>query len=256
MLKKTPKKKEPSQDDAVASISSFVAELVMLLFILTFVGQSFAIPSGSMENTLLVGDHIFVNRIGFSPHGHWFRRLMPYREIHDGDIFVFLSPSVPDLYVVKRVMGVPGDRIHLHNGVVFRNGKKLDEPYVIHDPSPANYNAYRDDFPASPAQDSLDITPEWQLTMKQYIVDGDLVVPPGNYFAMGDNRDVSLDSRYWGFVPQENVIGRPLAIYWSFNTPEGEYMKTGIADRVGIYAHKALHFFDQTRWKRTFKVVP
>lgn len=258
MVWKTKKKKDTPREDPAAFFSSVVAELVMILFVLTFVGQSFAIPSGSMENTLLVGDHVFVNRIAFSPQSRWARWFIPYRDIHDGDIFVFFSPSVPDLYVVKRVMGVPGDRIHLRNGVVYRNGKKLDEPYVIHDPSAANYIPYRDDFPTSPVEDFLNVTPEWQLTMKQYIVNGDLVVPPGNYFAMGDNRDVSLDSRYWGFVPQENVVGRPLAIYWSVAMTEDEYLRTlkgSMSDRLGIYAHMALHFFDQTRWKRTFRVV-
>lgn len=248
--------KPEKRETTVEFLASLAAVLVAALFIITFMVQAFAIPSSSMENTLLIGDHVFVNRIGFSPRCSWIGPILPYRGIHDGDIFVFLSPSEPGLYVVKRVMGVPGDRIHLRDGVVYRNGQKLTEPYVIHsETGPDSYNAYRDNFPAVAPQDSINVTPEWQLTMKQYIVGDDVVVPPHSYFAMGDNRDVSLDSRYWGFVPQQNVIGRPMFIYWSFETPPYQYLETGVGQRAEILGHTILHFFDETRWRRTLKLV-
>lgn len=248
--------KPEKRETTVEFLASLAAVLVAALFIITFMVQAFAIPSSSMENTLLIGDHVFVNRIGFSPRCSWIGPILPYRGIHDGDIFVFLSPSEPGLYVVKRVMGVPGDRIHLRDGVVYRNGQKLNEPYVIHsETGPDSYNAYRDNFPAVAPQDSINVTPEWQLTMKQYIVGDDIVVPPHSYFAMGDNRDVSLDSRYWGFVPQQNVIGRPMFIYWSFETPPYQYLETGVGQRAEILGHTILHFFDETRWNRTLKLV-
>jgi signal peptidase I len=181
--------------------------------------------------------------------------VLPYREVRHGDIVVFLHPDAAyaGTYVVKRIMGVPGDRIHLRNGEVYRNGEKLNEPYVLHDrDEPSDF--YRNNFPAVPPADP-NISPRWEGELSSYIQDGDLVVPPGHYFAMGDHRGVSLDSRYWGFIPQENIIGRPMFIYWSFNTPSDQYTKTGMADRLGFLAHVVFHFFDETRWGRTLKVV-
>jgi signal peptidase I len=160
------------------------------------------------------------------------------------------------LYVVKRIIGVPGDRIHLRNGVVYRNGEELKEPYVIHTQDAASFpNPYRDNFPAVPPSESYNVYPCWEPELPMHIQGDDLVVPPGHYFGMGDNRDVSLDSRYWGFIPQENIIGRPMFIYWSFETPADQYRKTDFADRIGFLAHVVLHFFDETRWRRTLRVV-
>ena len=133
MPKKETKPEEKPRETTVEFLASLAAVLVTGLFIITFVLQAFEIPSSSMENTLLIGDHVFVNRVQFAPATHWTGPLLPYRDIRRQDIVVFLSPAEPGLYVVKRVIGIPGDRIHLRNGVVFRNGEKLDEPYVIHD---------------------------------------------------------------------------------------------------------------------------
>lgn len=244
---------EKPRETTVEFLASLAAVLVTGLFIITFIVQAFEIPSSSMEYTLLIGDHVFVNREQFAPRSRWMGPLLPYRQIRRGDIVVFLSPAEPGLYVVKRIMGTPGDRIHLRDGAVYRNGQKLDEPYVIH--TGESYNPYRDNFPAVPPSESYNVNPEWQMTMKQYVQGDDLVVPQGHYFAMGDNRDVSLDSRFWGFIPQENVIGRPMFIYWSFDTRSGEYLETSISQRVGNLVHKIIHFFDETRWRRTFRFV-
>ena len=207
-----------------------------------------------MENTLLIGDHVFVNRVQFSPPAHYLGPLLPYRQVHRGDIVVFLSPAEAGLYVVKRIIGVPGDRIHLRDGVVYRNGEKLDEPYVIHQPE-GGYVPYRDNFPAVPPSEFTNVTPSWQLLLPQYIQGDDIVVPPNSYFGMGDNRDVSLDSRFWGFIPQENVIGRPMFIYWSFITPANQYLQKEVSDRVKFLLHVVIHFFDETRWRRTLRIV-
>jgi signal peptidase I len=244
---------EKPRETTIEFLASLAAVLVTGLFIITFIVQAFEIPSSSMENTLLIGDHVFVNREQFSPKTSWIGPLIPYRQPRHGDIFVFLHPAEPGLYVVKRVIGIPGDRIHLRNGVVYRNGEKLDEPYVIH--SAGDVNPYRDDFPAVPPSDFNNLAPEWQLTLQQHIQGDDIVVPPNSYFAMGDNRDVSYDSRYWGFVPQQNLIGRPMFIYWSFETPADQYKQTSVGDRVGFLAHIVFHFFDETRWRRTLKAV-
>ena len=132
------------------------------------------------------------------------------------------------------------------------NGERQNEPYVLHDNS---YNPYRDNFPDVPPSETTGLTPEWHLLMSSYVHDGELVVPPNSYFAMGDNRDVSYDSRYWGFIPRENVIGRPMFIYWSFETPAGQYLKTSMADRVAFVGNVVIHFFDRTRWGRMFHLV-
>jgi len=244
---------EKQKETTVEFLASLAGVLVTGLFIITFVVQAFEIPSSSMENTLLIGDHVFVNRVQFAPPSGWLGRLLPYRSPKDGDIVVFLSPHDIGLYVVKRIMGVPGDHIHLHDRVVYRNGAALDEPYVVHnDPS---VNLYRDNFPDFDPSDFNNVTPEWQETMNQFKHGDEIVVPPGSYFAMGDNRDVSYDSRYWGFIPQANLIGRPMFIYWSFETPPNQYLEKGIADRLGFLFHIVVHFFDETRWRRTLRVV-
>jgi signal peptidase I len=254
VAKKETKQPEKQRETTVEFLASLAAVLVTGLFIITFIVQAFEIPSSSMEDTLLIGDHVFVNREQFAPPTGWVGPLLPYRNIHRGDIVVFLSPAEPGLYVVKRIMGIPGDHIHLRDGVVYRNGQKLDEPYVIHS-GPDTYNPYRDNFPAVPPSDFNNVTPEWAMVLNHYIQGDDLVVPSDSYFGMGDNRDVSYDSRYWGFIPKKNVIGRPLFIYWSFETPPNQYLEKGFAQRIGFLAHVVIHFFDQTRWRRTFKVV-
>ncbi len=247
-----PAKPQKQKETTPEFIASIAVVLVTGLFIITFILQAFEIPSSSMEDTLLIGDHVFVNRIVFAPLTRWMGSLLKYRDPHHGDVIVFLSPAEPGLYVVKRVIGTPGDHIHLKDGVVYRNGEKLDEPYVIRQ---GDFNAYRDDFPSIPPGPYDQLSPEWRLTLADHLQNGDLVVPPDSIFAMGDNRDVSLDSRFWGFVPRENVIGTPMFIYWSFETPRGEYLRTSMADRIGFMFRIIIHFFDQTRWSRMFHVV-
>jgi len=244
-----PEKKQETTPEFVASVALV---LVVGLFIITFNLQAFEIPSSSMENTLLIGDHVFVDRVTLAPRTRWIGPLIPYRQVQHGDIVVFLSPAEPGLYVVKRIIGIPGDRIHLRDGVVYRNGEKLDEPYVLHDPN--SYNDYRDNFPAVPPSMGI-VTREWHLLMPDYIHDAELVVPPDSYFAMGDHRDVSYDSRYWGFIPRENIIGRPMFIYWSFETPADQYHKTSIPDRLAFVLRVIVHFPTQTRWGRMLKMV-
>jgi len=250
-------------------IAEWTVTIVLLLFATTTLVQAFVIPSASMEDSLLIGDHVLVDKLTFAPFGPVSKHLLPYRDVRRGDIVVFLHPDPHDAgtYVVKRIMGVPGDRIHLRNGVVYRNGQALTEPYVQDTSTPVDQRqesyldtqrgswAYRNNFPAVPPSDEYNVYPNWLVELPSHIQGNDLVVPPGYYFAMGDHRDVSLDSRYWGFIPKENIIGRPMFIYWSFETPSNQYQKTDIGDRVGFLAHVVLHFFDETRWRRTLRVV-
>jgi signal peptidase I len=250
--KETSKEAKP-RETTVEFLASLAEVLVTGLFIITFILQAFEIPSSSMEDTLLIGDHVFVNREQFAAPARWIGPLMPYREVKRDEIAVFLSPEQPGLFLVKRIIGVPGDRIHLRDDVVYRNGQKLDEPFVRHK---REHNPYTDNFPAVPPSPMLGVrNDKWAQELPSHIVGEDIVVPPNSYFAMGDNRDVSYDSRFWGFVPQKNMIGRPMFIYWSFETPDNQYEMRGWDDRLGFLAHTIFHFFDQTRWSRTFRVV-
>lgn len=259
----TAAKPEKQKETTPEFIASICVVLVTGLFIITFALQAFEIPSSSMENTLLIGDHVFVDRVIFAPVTKWASKLLNYRDPKHGDIIVFISPAQPGLYVVKRVIGTPGDRIRLQDGTVYRNGEKLTEPYVLRcNDQPSNagmcvsYDPYRDNFPnGGPTDSRCEGCLEWRLSLPSHVKDGELIVPPDSIFAMGDNRDVSLDSRYWGFVPRENVIGRPMFIYWSFETPRGEYLRTSLPERIGFFFKIVFHFFDQTRWSRMFHVV-
>jgi len=263
---KTPAPAEHEQKEtALESLSSICTVLAVGLFVMTFVFQNFEIPSASMEKTLLIGDHVLVDRISLAPPSHWFP-LMHYRDVRRGDVIVFLKPhpETPDLYLVKRCIGLPGDHIHLEHGIVFINGVAQNEPYAQMprsdgDPEDA-YIPYRDDFPRVDLQDLEAAAADnhaayWAVDLPSHIVDGDLVVPPGTVFAMGDNRTKSLDGRFWGFVPRENIVGRPMFVYWSFEPPADQINKTGIGDRVAFIGHVLLHIFDQTRWNRTLHIV-
>jgi signal peptidase I len=251
---------EETPFEAVASICSV---LVVGLFILTFLAQNFVIPSGSMENTLLVGDHLVVDRITLAPEAKWMP-LVHYREPRHGDIIVFIKP-VPDadadgkpqyLFLVKRLIGVPGDHIHLHDGIVYINGVAQSQPKDGMDmPASPSEQVFLDEFPTIPPADDASSTEEWAVDAPNHIANGDLVVPQGKYFMMGDNRHNSLDSRYWGFVPRENIVGRPLFNYWSFKSSEDQLEQTGLGANVAWMAHVALHFFSDTRWARTFHVI-
>ncbi|MGC9988102.1 MAG: signal peptidase I [Terriglobales bacterium] len=244
---------EPRSETPVDFFASLAELLVILLFAMTFVLQNFEIPSSSMEDTLLVGDHVIVNREQFAPATRWMGPLLPYRDVRRDDIAVFMSPEQAGLFLVKRIIGVPGDRIHLRDDAVYRNGEKLIEPFVRHK---REHNPYTDNFPALPPSEMYGVRNEkWAEELLKHIEGEDIVVPANTYFAMGDNRDVSYDSRFWGFVPRGNIIGRPMFIYWSFVTPEGQYLMRGASDRLGFIAHIVFHLFDQTRWSRTLRVV-
>jgi signal peptidase I len=262
--------------EALASICSVI---VVAMFVFAFVFQNFEIPSASMENTLLIGDHVVVDRITLAPPTSW-APFVHYRPVHRGDVIVFMKPhsETPDMILVKRAIGVPGDRIHLRQGVVYLNGVAQNEPYALQ-PTDGDLIPFRDDFPSDIAglsrqasedlagrgdcQDQACIDQEaidnrtitWADELPQYIQGDDLVVPPGTVFAMGDNRTESLDGRFWGFVPQENILGRPLFVYWSFKTPSNQEDKTGFGDRIAFIFHIAIHIFDGTRWTRTLHVI-
>jgi signal peptidase I len=239
----------------LASAQWLAGTLVIAIFAITFAVQAFQIPSESMENTLLIGDYLLVDKVHFGPQGIW-GKVEPYSQIKRGDIVVFRYPVNPEQHFVKRVIGLPGDRIHLANRQVFVNGKPLRERYVIHrDPE---HDDYRDDFPNG-GNISADVDPNWWDHMRQFVNNGDLVVPRDRYFVMGDNRDQSLDSRYWGFVPRENIIGRPLIIYWSLNQPDQidgiQSATEPVPVRLVHFIYTVGHLFREIRWNRTLRLV-
>jgi signal peptidase I len=250
------KKKEQAPAEGKPSafrenFASLVATAVLALFFTTFVAQAFEIPSESMEDTLLIGDRPFVEKIAFAPRTSWLGPLLPYGEIRRGDIIVFKHPGQPDrIHMVKRVIGLPGDRLRIVRRQLIVNGRLLDEGYKIH--KTASIEEYRDNFPGPPVGP---VYPEWADAMPKHVKDGWLVVPPGHYFAMGDNRDNSLDSRYWGFVPRENILGKPLVLYWSLDLNRNDYQVSGLVDRVFGVVRLVIDLPRKTRWSRLFLPV-
>ncbi len=252
-IEKNDQKPEREKETLPESIAGIAAVFVSGLFILTFVIQQFEIPSRSMENTLLVGDHVFVDRLTPTGKEGFFTFFMPYREIHRGNIAVFPSPAQPGMYLVKRIVGVPGDHIHLRNGKLFLNGVEQNEPSALPITVP---NSYRDNFPAVSPEGQFEVTQQWADELPRNIQGQDLVVPKDYYFAMGDHREVSLDSRYWGFVPKKNILGSPLFIAWSLDQTEADFpTDPTVAERVTSFFRTASHFFGLTRWNRVLRLV-
>ena len=236
--------------DLIGSAQSLMGTVVIAIFVITFIVQAFQIPSESMENTLLVGDYLLVNKLcygGRGPGDH----LLPYQKIESGDIIVFHYPVDPTQHFVKRVIGVPGDRLRLVNKKVWINGKPIDEPYVRFLEPPNNM--FRDNFPRTDIP-AYGLEGKWWLEMRKLVEDGQLIVPEGHYFVLGDNRDDSQDSRYWGFVPRENIIGTPLVIYWSVRDWD-KNPTASVQGRLYHLAYAVTHIFQITRWNRTLRLV-
>ncbi len=255
----------PRQETLLESLASICTVLACGLFLMTFVFQNFVIPSGSMEKTLLVGDHVFVDRITLAPPTAWVP-FVHYRDVRRGDIIVFMKPNPesPDLVLVKRAIGIPGDRIHLEAGIIYLNGVRQDEPYAAKPGQPVitpdaqdAYDAPRDEFPKFGPPPSSLTTESWTQDEPSHVVNGDLVVPAGKVFAMGDNRGHSADSRFWGFVPRENILGRPLFNYWSFETTADtmDAQQASLGARIGSFFTTLIHVPDRTRWKRTLHLI-
>ena len=226
--------------------------MVIAVFVITFIVQAFQIPSESMENTLLIGDYLLVDKFRYGG-GSLLDFVMPYRPVKRGDVIVFRYPINPTQHFVKRVVGIPGDHIRLVDRKAYVNGVPLQEPYVRY--TSLVHDVFRDEFPRLNLS-VAGLEGSWWLQMQKLVEDGQLIVPEGHYFVLGDNRDESLDSRYWGFVPRENVIGRPLLIYWSVRDVTEEMpVASSPGDKLFHFAYSATHLFQITRWDRTFRLV-
>lgn len=235
-------------------VESLLFTILIALFATTFVVQAFKIPSESMEPTLLVGDHVLVNKFIFGGTGAWYDKLLPYRAIRRGDIIVFKFPFDDHSHYVKRVIGLPGDRVRIVNERVYVNDKPLNEPYVIH--SPPAEDPFDVNFPPKyPYTYERVLRPEWAAIIADYIHDGELVVPPDHYFVMGDNRDDSSDSRYWGFVDRDAIMGTPILIYWSVDATSQDYDDGGVFGTLRGMFESVLHIRSGTRWHRLLREV-
>jgi signal peptidase I len=218
---------------------AILVAVIFTLFARTFVAQAFKIPTGSMEDNLLVGDHLFVNKFIYAPHWNTpLHALMPYRDIRRGDVVVFKYPGDPDRDYIKRAVALPGDTLEVRSKDLFVNGKQEVNPHLVHkDPQVIP------DSPALPA------------SIRNRDNFGPFVVPEGFVFCMGDNRDNSYDSRFWGPVPRSYFKGRALFIYWSYAAQPNSHEWRGWWDRVQQLASVGVHFFSRTRWQRSFSVV-
>ncbi len=234
---------------------SLLVTIILVLFGTSFVVQAFKIPSQSMEQTLLVGDHLLVNKFIFGGRGQWYEKVLPYRPIQRGDIIVFKFPFDDHPHYVKRVIGAPGDRIQIVDQQVSVNGRRRIEPYVVHDPT-APYDSFQDNFPpANPHFPQRNVRPEWAERILNHVEGGELVVPPNKYFVMGDNRDHSWDSRFWGFVDREAVMGRPIFVYWSVAATSDEYADRSLWGRAIGLVETLIRLPLKTRWSRMLRGV-
>ncbi len=235
-------------DTSRGVIAEWTVTILVLLFATTTLAQAFVIPTGSMEDSLLVGDHLLVDKLTYSPAGPLSKHLLPYQDVQRGDIIVFRYPEDIKQNYIKRAIGLPGDRIRIENKQLILNGRRMAEPYKVHKSD--YFDSYRDNFPSEP---NMRLFPGGEKMLREHVEGNELVVPPGAIFAMGDNRDNSEDSRYWGFVPRENIVGKPLIVYWSYLSTRERL--TGSPVDPDHLKDLALNFFSKTRWDRTFRLV-
>lgn len=212
----------------LANLRWIMSVLVIVFFIRSFIGEATIIPTGSMEQTILVGDHVFLNKLFYGPQVPFTNlRLPALRAVRRQQIIAFRYPRDPQMIYVKRVIGLPGEQLEIRHNRVFINAVPLAEPYAV--------------FTTQSSRENI----------------GPITIPEDHYFVMGDNRDNSYDSRFWGTVPAErtvpaeNIVGEPLMVYWSYDAPSAAWLREGLANRARFYASVAAHFFTRTRWSRT-----
>ena len=238
----------PPRESLARVIAEWSSAIAIYLFVSASLVQGNVIPTGSMEPTLLVGDHVLVDRSLYARADGVIDQLLPHRDVRRGDVIVFRYPLDENELYVKRAAAGPGDRLRIVDGRLFVNGAPAEEPYKIHRYPSADPYAWN--FPPTdPAQARLE---RGRRMLELHVQDGDLIVPADSWFALGDNRDNSEDSRYWGFVPRENIVGTPAFVYWSYDASTDQLL-----DRLSIrhLADLGLHFFSRTRWERTFARV-
>jgi signal peptidase I len=240
-----------SHSGGMSSLQSLATTIVIAVFVITFIVQAFQIPSESMEKTLLIGDYLLVDKVHYG-HSRLWGRLLPYHPIQRQDIIVFRYPVNPRQHFVKRVVAVPGDRVRLINKHVYVNGVRQDDDYATF--NWAQRDKFRDNFPDGGLYGDR-ISARWFLQAQKLLEDNELIVPEGSFFVLGDNRDDSYDSRYWGFVPAENVVGRPLLIYFSMDRSAPVLASELRSDRLSSLAHNVTNLVESLRWRRMLRTV-
>jgi signal peptidase I len=248
---------EPNFKKSVAReyLESIVVAVILALFIRTFAVQAFKIPTGSMEHNLLIGDHLLVNKLVYSPSlAPWEDALFGKKPIQRGHVVVFKFPEDPTRDFIKRVIALPGETVEIRNKQVFINGNRLDEDEQICSQAPNGEVTCEDADPSDggPYKVYLLQAPRQPEDPESFHDDwGPQVVPPGHLLVLGDNRDNSRDSRFWGFLPADQVKGRALLVYWSYEATREEYHRTGFIE----WAKDTLSAFGRTRWKRFFHLI-
>ena len=253
LFKRKPKvKKERTVSVAREYFELIVETLIYVFFVNTFLLQSFVIPTASMENTLLIGDHLLVNKVAYSRSQMPLEKtLLPKVTITRGMVVTFKAPPDMEKEYVKRVIGMPGDRLRIVDKKVYINGLRLEEDYVRF--KSVDYGA---DFPPQHFYDWYFQFPvNLRQTQRQDDGSFDYIVPPDHYFCMGDNRDNSFDSRFWGPVPFDYIVGKPWRIYWSYQSDSDEYLTPGLVYKIKDLALTVVHFFTRTRWDRTVMAI-
>lgn len=246
------------RESAWETVRSLLVVLIAVFLFRTFVAEATVIPTGSMEKTILVGDHVFLNKLLYGPRLPYTSLRVPtLTPIRRQEIAAFRYPLNPSVMFVKRVIGVGGDVLRIENRKVFVNGQALSEPYVQFQSS--TVFPLRDNFPPPVSQIAMlpaawGLDPAWARALPQFIQNDGLHVPPGCLFVMGDNRDNSLDSRFWGFVPESHVVGEPLFIYWSYDAPSKDWTAEDLAARLKFDLSIVWNFLRKTRWSRTGKM--
>ena len=241
---------QPADSDTMSTLQSLAATIIIAVFLITFAVQAFQIPSESMEKTLLIGDYLLVDKAHYAKSG-LFAWLLPYRPIKRQEIVVFRYPVNPQQHFVKRVIGVPGDHVRLVNKHVYVNGVKQPEEYATF--NWAMHDRFRDEFPNGGFFTDR-IASKWFIQAQKLVQDGQIIIPEGSYFVLGDNRDDSYDSRYWGLVPVESVVGRPLIIYWSMDQGRSEAAEVTGSGKLSTLAYSAIQSFKSLRWSRMFRI--
>lgn len=212
---------------------------ILALLVTTYTVHPMSVPTPSMEPTILVGDRVLVDKFTLRNNLESPLPLTPVLDVRRQDIIVCKSPLQPEIFLVKRVIGLPGDELEIKNKTVHINAEPLDEPYKQHSSFVHNVGRGNDALPSEMLRDEF----------------GPVTIPPDSYFVMGDNRDDSLDSRYWGFLPRENIIGRPLFIFWSYDDPPDAHLRDSPLEILQLYGERVIFFFTRTRWSRMGQLV-
>ncbi len=241
----------PARDrTGLAALQSLAGTIALAIFAITFIVQAFQIPSESMEKTLLIGDYLLVDKAHYG-HSHLWSWLLPYRPIQRQDIIVFRYPMNPRQHFVKRVVAVPGDHVRLVDKHVYVNGVRQNDSYAMF--KSAWLDRFRDEFPDGGFYGDASSV-RWFVQARKLTEDGDLIVPEDCYFVLGDNRDDSYDSRYWGFVPRENVVGRPLVIYWSMDRDDVAMASALPSDKLSSLTLNVTQWLNGLRWHRMLRI--